>query len=408
MKTFVVRRYVAAVIALIAMLNLIAVTPVLAGRRQSGSGGAQGQAEFSPEELEVLRSRLLELFDAIKESDSLLPDNDNTLDNLAKARAQIERFSAKDLTVLRRGLDPSLVDWTKLARARQTLVDYKQSDIGRAQQKAREKEKALSPSSAGFPGASPFCGSPRAGAEAIIAVDAVFFTADLVRELAQDGCKQEVVALGEGGNTSLACTVIDIGWVGNKVIFEAAHFCDTDFTNATVDASYARLEHIHNDLENSVANDNANTANIIANANSNTASIIANASSNTTAITNNANANTTTITTAISNAVSSITGGSSGSQNQLIDLILNTQIEADLAREPGLTPVAFYELPSSAGGQLDRVRAIVAQTIARVQAAGGSVGPAQTFLAQGDQYKAAGQFKPAYDAYRKAYQMAAR
>lgn len=409
MKTFVFRRYLLAVVALIAMAQLTTIRVAFAKTPQSQSSGAQ--AEYPPEELELLRAKLLDLVDAVKEVTGLLPDNASNLERLEKARTQIEQFSGTELTSLRRAIDPSLVDWDGLARARQTLSDHKLSELGMAQQKSRarlnSKADAMSPSSAGFPTASPFCGG-RIGAEAIIAVDAVFFTADLVRELAQDTCKQVVVALGAGGNTSLACIPIDTAWVGNKVIYEAIHFCDDDFTDAIVDANYARLEHIHSDLENSVANDNTNTASIIANTNSNASSIISNANSNKTAIIANDNTNTATITTAISNAVTSINAGSSSAQTPLKDLILNTQIESDLARDAGSSPVAMYELPASAGGLLDRARSIVVQTITNVQAGGGSIGTAQSFLAQGDQYKAAGQFKAAYDSYRKAYQMAAR
>ena len=190
-------------------------------------------------------------------------------------------------------------------------------------------------------------------------------------------------------------------------------------TTANVDTSYARLGHIHTDLENSVANDNTNAAGIMGNTDSNaasikantdskSASIISNANSNTTTITNNANSNTSSILTAISGAATRITSGSSSGQTQVKDLIVDTQIEADLARDTASTPVARYLIPSSAGGLLDRVRSVVVQTITVVQAAGGTTGTAQSFVTQGDQYKAAGQFKLAYDSYRRAYQMAAR
>jgi hypothetical protein len=423
MKMSIFLRRLFAVITVIAMAHLTTIPAAFAKMPHSQSDGAQAQAEYPPEELELLRAKLLDLIDASKDVTGLLPDNASNLERLEKARTQIEQFSDKDLAHLRRSLDPSVVDWAGLERARKTLADYKSSELGQAQQRSRAKlssgRGAFSPTSAGFPTASPFCGANRFGAEAIIAIDIVFFAADLVRELAQDSCKQVVVVAGVGGNTSLACIPIDIAWIGDKAIYEAAHFCDDDFTDAIVDANYARLEHIHGDLENSVANDNANTASIIANANSNASSIISNENSNKTAtITNdnsnkaamiaNDNTNTATITTAISNAVTSINGGSGSAQNQLKELIQTAQIESDLARDTGSSPVALYELPASFGGLLDKVRSIVAQTIANVQAAGGSVGNAQMFLTQGDQNKAAGHFKAAYDQYRRAYQMAAR
>jgi len=407
MKRFFVRRYLLAIVALIAMAHQLTFSPAYA--KSSKTQGVQEQPEYPPEELELLRTKFLELFDASKELASLLPDNTN-LERLEKARVQIEQLSSKELSALRRGIDPSVVDWNTVAKARQTIAN-KSSELVVAQQKSRAKFKenggSFSVTSEGFPVASPFCTGP-VGPEAIIAVDAIYAAAELVRDLAQDTCKQIAVVAGFGANTSLACLIFDTAFNVDQAIWVAAHFCDDQFTKAQVDTSYARLDHIHNDLASSVANDNTNTASIIANTNTKASSIITNDNTNKAAIISNDNTNTTTITTAIANAVTTLSSNSGSTQNQVRDLILNTQIEAELARDTGTTPVASYELPASAGGQLDKVRAIVAQTITNVLAAGGSVGSAQSLLAQGDQQKAAGQFKSAYDSYRKAYQLAAR
>ena len=60
--------------------------------------------------------------------------------------------------------------------------------------------------------------------------------------------------------------------------------CDVDYTERTVDASFSRLEHLHTDLENSVANDNTNKTAIINNDNTNTTTITGNDNSNKTTI----------------------------------------------------------------------------------------------------------------------------
>ena len=112
----------------------------------------------------------------------------------------------------------------------------------------------LKPMSAGFPNASGTCSSAN-GADVnripvgvVIAADVVFFVADGVREFAQDACKQEAVVLGEGGNTSLACIIVDTVWIVAKAVDEGIHFCDDDLTGNIIDANYARLDHIHTDL----------------------------------------------------------------------------------------------------------------------------------------------------------------
>lgn len=135
-----------------------------------------------------------------------------------------------------------------------------------------------------------------------------------------------------------------------------------------------------------VNNDNANAATIVNNDNTNTASIIANDNSNRAMIIANDNANATA----------------------LRDLLLRTQIEADLAEADSATPVAWYLTPTGNGGHLNLVRTIVTQTLASILAAGGSIGNAQSFLDRANADKAAGNFKSAYDNYRKAYKAAAK
>jgi len=91
----------------------------------------------------------------------------------------------------------------------------------------------------------------------------------------------------------------------------------------------------------------------------------------------------------------------------LNDSILRSQIEADLATESNGVKVAWYMTPTANGGKLDLVQQIVTLTLANIQAAGGSIGNAQSFLTKANQDKAAGNFKSAYDNYRKAYKAAA-
>jgi hypothetical protein len=50
----------------------------------------------------------------------------------------------------------------------------------------------------------------------------------------------------------------------------------------------------------------------------------------------------------------------------------------------------------------------VTETIARIQAAGGSTSNAQAFLNDANAAKAAGDFKAAYALYRKAYKAAGK
>ncbi len=133
-----------------------------------------------------------------------------------------------------------------------------------------------------------------------------------------------------------------------------------------------------------VANDNTNTANIITNANTNTANIITNANNNT----------------------AFLDGQITAAKNELRDLILRTQIEADLAENDNASYVALYVTPTAQGGYLDFVQFIVTDTLAKMQASGINTKNAQSFLNKANADKASGDYKSAYANYRKAYKAA--
>lgn len=171
----------------------------------------------------------------------------------------------------------------------------------------------------------------------------------------------------------------------------------------------AKTEIVNNDNTNRttiINNDNSNTSNLNTNINSTRNAIINNANTNTTNIINNANANTTILNTAITNAKNEIINNVNANAKALGDMLLRSQIEADLATESNAVKVAWYMTPTANGGHLDLVQQIVTQTLANIVAAGGSIGNAQSFLDRANADKAAGNFKSAYDNYRKAYKAA--
>ena len=108
-------------------------------------------------------------------------------------------------------------------------------------------------------------------------------------------CTQDI--LGENG--SAVCIPFAIADDVAQSLFNVATFCSGEGGSNAVDASYLRLEHLHNDLtagiSTIVSNDNSNKTAIINNDNANTASIVSNDNSNKTAITTNDNTNTANI-----------------------------------------------------------------------------------------------------------------
>ena len=125
--------------------------------------------------------------------------------------------------------------------------------------------------------------------------------------------------------------------------------------------------------------------------------VAAKVDANAAAIMDNDNANRATIVT-----------NANANKNELRDLILRTQIEADLTVVDSTTPVVLFMTPTAKGGYLDLVQTIVTQTLANIQSAGSDVSAAQSLLTQANAAKTAGQFKTAYALYRKAYKAVAK
>lgn len=84
---------------------------------------------------------------------------------------------------------------------------------------------------------------------------------------------------------------------------------------------------------------------------------------------------------------------------------LRMLVEMDLSRDAN-TRLAMFQLPSSAGGWLELVKDVVEETLQNRSAAGVNVASARKELTSGVQQHTAGNFKAAYDHFRKAYGMA--
>jgi hypothetical protein len=385
-----------------------------------------GRDQFSGEELEQMRSALLELLDANQLISTLLPSGDKgdlkgaplvKGSEFDEARAQIQQMSAKDLTTFRKGLNPAAMH-EKLANSSRVLTEFKER-----------------PDSPGLPGITSYCGAP-VDTAAIIASDVVYFTAESVRDIAQDGCNEVLVIAGEGGNARAACLITDAIYIIAKAVNQGIHFCDDDYAASVGQGSYDRLGHIHGDLEDSVTNDNTNKDTIVNNDNTNKTTIVNNDNANTltldthatankVTIVNNDNANALALTNLVNAALTQIISNANANKDETKNLLMRTQIEADLASVDGSAFVGLYETPTTtcfaslnsfglaqAGipasvtqcGLLDLVRSIVAQTVANI----GAGTNAQSYLNAGDANRTAGRFKAAYNSYKQAYKAAVK
>lgn len=377
---------------------------------QTPQGASEKQ--YPPEELEQLRSKLLELVDTVKDySDLLLSENPELTGKLAAVRKQFEQYTPQQLNTYRAALNPAEMN-ARFGEARATLDQFRPLLEAIRQQRREESKMRDSPGklrestgiqieSAGLPGRDgpdPVCealvGSARVTYAVTAAADVIFIAAAGIRAGLSRGCNQVLVVLGEGGNSSVACIAADVVYFVAVALRAKLLACDVDYTERTVDASFSRLEHLHTDLENSVANDNTNKTAIVTNDNTNT-----------TTITGNDNANKTTILAAIAASQVAINANTDAGKNELRNLILRTQIEANLAEDHD-DAVGLYMTPGANGGYLESVRAIVIDTIAKL--AGTHTVNANKQLAQGDAQKELGNFFKAYSFYRQAYRTAVK
>ena len=267
------------------------------------------------------------------------------------------------------------------------------------------------PATPGLPGPDPI----DSGCDGVDITPATRYTQLIAKEVTNSilaaaawVCNEDI--LGENG--SAACVPLAIAADVANGFFDTSAWCAAEVTGNQVDANFKRLDHIHSDLEGAItsiiSNSNANTTSIISNNNTNTTTLFNNDNANRTLIINNDNANRTQIINNDNANLATIINNANANKNELRDLILRTQIEADLAMVDGSVVVALYETPTAAGGYLDLVTTIVTETLAHIQSAGGSVSNAQNFLDGANAAKAAGDFKGAYASYRKAYKAAGK
>lgn len=221
------------------------------------------------------------------------------------------------------------------------------------------------------------------------------------------------------------------GWQNSIVI-------DTDIANLAADAGnqFTLLENqlttINDDIDNHISSIAGNTNNQYIQINNELTAISTNFSNQVTGIDLDIDNHIASLTVAINNTIASVDADVKNATTSLSTTINNQliKLDTDVLNQAGLTDTAItafqtldvsldiqralaaglsvglFELPSSQGGYIQTLRAIVANAISSMTAAGQSVGTAAKSLAQGDAALAANQYKTAYQDYVAAYQAA--
>jgi hypothetical protein len=232
---------------------------------------------------DAFRAEFFQLVDVLQEIATLVNDA-NRYQRLEEARGLMRQAAPEGIaTLLRRGAPPLRPAIRANLKLRTLLAE-----------RAKSAPKAVEPSTPGLPGRPPILADCNNIAHdsaftfgALIAVQ----VADTALAAAGRVCDEVIVAAGFGGNTALVCLPLEIALTAAKIPFALADFCGGEEDSSFLEGSFDRLEHIHGDLEGSVANDNTNRDLVINNSNTNTANIIANDNTNTTNIINNDNTN---------------------------------------------------------------------------------------------------------------------
>jgi hypothetical protein len=331
---------------------------------------------------------------------------------------------------LRDAIDPAELD-ADLADAKGKVGKAKESikksyeESGSGSWKSADDNDARDSVLPGIADPNPVCrtliGMGSAKADVLIAAKAVYLVAKIINFATSRGCDQIIVAgavvggfggVG-GGNVSLACIASDIFLQAADVLQSQVTECDTDFTRRSVDTAVARLETVHSDMANSVANDNTNATNITGTVDTAKTFIDGEATKNKDTIVGAIGSGTTTITTAVSGGTDTIVKNDNTNKDVVVANhdaskieLIRSQIAVDLSSADNSVLIGAFMLPAAKGGYLELVRIVLVQAINNL--AGSNTTQANSLLAQGDASAKAGDYKNAYAAYRKAYKVAVR
>jgi hypothetical protein len=353
---------------------------------------------YPPSQIQAYRAQLSTILSNMSTIAALTGSEQGQLD-LATVQSQLQQVS-----------DAVVAHWMASGADLAPLQSAMQKALTvTASQPARQNKAAAVGAlytTAGFPSATygSACSGYTSNSDVVFTYTTALDTAKLVWIPLSRACEEVVVALGEGGNTSLLCIIPDEALEAAELILNEYTVCDGDTDSGNIAGNYARLAYINGqidqDYQATVSNDNSNKNTIMTNINTSTTNIINNDNTNTANIISNDNTNKDAI----------IANDNSNTQ-QILSLVMAGQaqqlqmaIEADL--ESSNPTIGLFELPASKGGNLETVRQIVTDTISNLTSAGQSVNNANYYLNLANSLFSAGRYKKAYYYYGYAYRSA--
>ena len=375
-----VRRLPAILLTLV--LILVAATGLSMKVAAQSPSPSANEVPVTPQQIEEVRLQMNRLLATL----SLLTGRDEKMSaNLADLRQRFALLTDEHLTIMVRSLD-----LPKLSKSVNELEERLTRIIGEG---ARQRMAAFSAGDHPLdPPGYDLCGIVRSDTATGIALLNTRETLEYGVIAADAFCQTIFVAAGFGQNV-VACVAYEIIKTAQQVVTQVLNnfnFCDGIIEGVETLSILNNTHHLHADLAASVENDNNNAARL--------QTAIA---SSTDTMTAQLLATENTIIVTILNRIDKLAAEMEAFRADNLRLL----IETNLVSESRYTHSRFF-LPQSAGGHLELVRRIVADTIAMQKKAGitgDTIEKAEMVLTAGDQAYKSGNYKQAYASYRLAY-----
>lgn len=340
------------------------------------------EVPIPPQQIEEVRLQMNRLLATL----SLLAVRDEKMAaNLAELRQRFASLTDEHLTVMAKSLD-----LPKLAKSVSDLEERLTRAIG---EDARQRMAAFSAGDHPLdPPGYDLCGIVRSDTATGIALLNTRETLEYGVIAADAFCQTIFVAAGFGQNIA-GCIAYEIIKTAQQVVTQVLYnfnFCDGIIEGVETLSILNNTHHLHADLAASVENEDLNAARLQTAIGSSTDTITAQLL-----------ATENTIIVTILNRVDKLAAEMEAFRADNLRLL----IETNLVSESRYTHARFF-MPQAAGGHLELVRRIVADTIAMQKKAGiigDSIEKAEMALSAGDQAFKSGAYKQAYASYRLAY-----
>lgn len=339
-------------------------------------------------------------------------DLDEVVTLSARLMKEFGQRDTRALVLEARGLfrDMPEDDAEKIAAAAPLIGEWRRSLTQVLGEVKRARKMASTRSSAGYPTSVdyPTVCSVEIYPAGLLAALVVKNVAEAALAAAEYFCTQTIPVPLIGGciSTASACTGLSIVASVANIGFELSSFCAAERYGSRLSSADERLVHLHADME---SRDTTQAA-----AFTSLRGQLDGVQSNLTSRANSLDAQVVTMRNTLTTRSNSIDSSIASAratldQEQATTLVLGRRLEIErVLSEQRQQDVVSLILPASGGGDLDLVRQIVSETIAKFQSAGLQIDQAQNYYNAGVAAQGSLQYREAFRQFALAYQQCVR